>query len=1097
MKNIFFAILVALCVQVQAATYHWDGTTADWNTIGNWKVGNATSTATMQVLPVATQVPGSGDIVVIAYHNGIDPILSSNVTLAVIYIFGNKTLDMNGFNFTIWGLTTTNGIACGFYSGMLKNSSSQAAVFKLDPASCLPQANVRPTNVEISNSFKFGATTADLFSVIFNSNNSSCYISMVNSTSNVPLSISHPNISISGCTFQKDLFVYKGSGTGSAATSYIGQNTYYGNLDVMAYKGIVMGDDNNVSQFLGIGKTMTLGTGDGTSNLTLKNFNVANNVTILGSGSYFHSVNINRFTFNGSVAFAKSVYTGDGFILDSPKFMASNIDNNGNNVVMNTPIFVGDKIINNNSGNTTINNVDASNSSYGSLSLNAIVGSLAVNTSTINGTVNVSTSGTGTGSITLNTCTVSGASNIVGNGNASISYNTCTLSSSLNLSGTGAGSITLTSSTLSSVSNVNHSGTSVVSFVSCNVNENITVAKTLGTGTVNISNPNFASGKNVSLGSSGFSSGILKLTGDWSSLNSPLNLTLSGTGVLIFNNLTINQPITAVSPSMQMLSTCLFNEEVNLTVLNNASTYANWGAVTFEKDLTIDVRGYTSYVYVVMGATGNCLFKGNVNVFYTNHNNGPIAFGPTSLAYKCEFKKNLNINNIKSTIQIYYIAMSLTNVLFSGTQEQNLNITAPVLANRIKVQNSGGLKINSTVGYLMVASFNNIGKFDFTLGKVYINTPYPMMFSGSAVWENASKDSYAIGEVGRSFSTNNLDYIYPVGNESSYCPLVIYASTLYNAISVEYKRETPVNQPMGTTKDISDCEYWILRNRNTYADQVVPSNFVSSGYQFMLKLPWTQVNNCTPINPSIMGISVSKNSSWNEEASTLAAGSTAQSGQVDGTGTLHTAMFYGFNMLVTHSYKSAIRLDVSGVKPSNAVLSCSFDSKPLVGGQTPLARVHPNYGETADLNIEGDANSEALPLKIPMSATGEPTGVNLGDDTPLNPSLYTITGNTIKFYNEPTDATVFEAYTMNTTTDGITLNSSLTLTVTPPSNIKILGYKMNGAASYTSVTLANGAALSLNISSLATYPAGSRNSIILSVSDGTNTFDVQGYFIKP
>lgn len=1045
---------------IQAATYHWNGTTTDWNIASNWKVGTATSNATMLLLPTATTLPTASDAVIIAYDElNIVPKLGSNVTVGSILINNNKNLDLNGFDLNVVGIQVSYSLIGGFYSGKVINTSSQPSKLNIDPYS---GSNTRILYIEVSDFFQFGSINGDLLTINFFTNNSGSNVNIKNATFYATVSIKTPNISAYGCTFFKNVSIYKGAGSSSELNSYVKANTYYGDLNLsienQPNKNLIVGDDAIPSNFYG-GNLIMYGTSQAVVQLTVKNFNFINPVTISVASSA--PINVNNCTFNNN-------------IISNIKFAI---------VALNNPIFKGNLTIGNYepayySGKLTINNIDNQNSNFQNLTLIVNSNTLEVVNTTFTKDLYLSTIGTGVGNVLMNSCD---------------------LNSKTFIKGTGAASITLQS---------------------CRINNNVEYGKASGTGTTFISSPIVSSEGNITTDLTNQNVGELQLTGDWTNINKPLNISLNGTAGLVLNNLTINQPITAVSPNILIKGGGTYNGDVDLKALNNIANtnngykniYTNWGPATFNAKFKLELTagaiylGHSGIMNFMGDFDANCVNGGN---YFTNN----ILLGWT---YPCNFYSNVNIDySITGGCGCEY-TYKLYNVKFLGSNPQRLSslrhtFTQLDIFNFEINKPSNDLIIDKSAFLYFRHHSPSYGTIKLVSGRIINNMEgsNPLLVLASNI-SSSGPQSYIVGKIAKYRLTTPESFTFPIGTMNKYAPLTITRNDQTGgAIGVEYFQETPINMSsLGTAKDISECEYWKFNNYvcnnilYTYNNNIYKSPSLWPDVSVNITLPWAVSRNCSSINPNSVGLATYNGTLWNEDASTISTGSTVQQGNVVGSKVYTSSMLN--NMLVTYAYKTLLKLNVLEVMANDAFLTTNTETKNFIGGQNQLVKVHPDFNETTTLTISGDQNSEELKLKIPMSATGNPTVVNLEDGTPLNQSLYKITGNTVKFYSEPQENTTIEDFTLNSEADGITLNSN-NLVITCPTN-----YTVTNTTGDLSLTKADGSTVSSvvytinptnnvvtvsNINTLQGVGSGQNMKFSLKVRDtNTNVYTITGYF---
>ncbi len=802
---------------------------------------------------------------------------------------------------TIVGLTSSNLTLANLSMGSILNTNSQASSFSINPASI---SNTRINQVNIGSNFVFGASS-QIGSVAIQSNNSSTNVNVNNTTFHFSCTINTPNASISNCLFKKDLSFTKEAGAQSASTTYLGKNTYYGNVTLttinIADKNLVIGDDANASDFYGTLMTLTQNY-QSAIKITVKNFVFHNAITVSQGGPS----NLVNSTFQEDVLFSGSYFNIISPTFDGLKATFSIT----NNASISNPLFIGNVIIDNISINARPYNVTVSGvrtESTGTLDLIGGYGSIIINNSTINSALAISTTG---------------AINAGYPGN--ITFNSCILSSTVATSGTG---------------------NAAIAFNSCTFNEDITVSKTGGTGYVLIGNPVFASGKKMVQGNSGFTDGCLVLTGNWTSLQYPINLSFTGTAGLQLNNMTCGQNIKAVATRVLVNGGGVYDGDVDLTSTNNAASngFNMWGPATFNAKFKLEL----STGYINLAGAGNMDFKGDFDansLLVTGGQNNTILVGSTN--YACNFYSNVNIDYGYTGACNCNYTYKLFNVKFLGSSPQRLsssrrtNTQLDIFRFEINKPDKD-LTIDQSSFLYFMNNATAFGTINMVKGRIINNMAgtKPLALISTNV-SGAGPNSYIVGKVakqriGTIFTPES--FTFPVGSMNRYAPITITRNDQSGGlIGLEYFEGVPVNaSSFGTAKDVSKCEYWKFNN---YSASGAVMSSLWYDVSVTITLPWNSSNNCTPISPNVVGIAAYNGTVWNLGTSVVSSGSTVPQGSVVGSQAYTSVMLN--NMLVTYGFSCP-----SGQTNITQTLATSLGSGNVCPNQAVIFTASSNIAE--------------------------------------------------------------------------------------------------------------------------------------------------------
>lgn len=900
MKNIFFTILVALCVQVQAATYHWDGATTDWNTVTNWKVGTTFATAV-----VSTTLPSSADVVVISFGNGgFTPNLANATTLASITIDNGKVLNLNGYNLTINGNAT-------FTSGSLVNSVATAAALTVNNA----------TAISASTGFVFGQSTSDLLTLSFNVIGTTNSLNFQNALFNVQCSVVSPQIYISGCTFYGDLSLRRPASNYDNNT-VVGQNTYYGNLTISSYlKPLLVGSLSDVSNFNGIDKKISLiNQGNYQSSVGVQNFSFNAGVTIehnsqsTGSGG----VVVNKAIFNGKaniINYAKLITINQA----SVNFGEFNVESRGtypivvNNISSSQALTVNSYCLNqmdpvgafstfNVNNSTFSNDVTFSHSGVGrcifsnltqgsNMTINNTGGDFSITTLVVN---NPSINLNGTGTYNLNSMTSNRDLDINNNSSGSVTMTTSTFNGVVNFNKNGTGAHNIYGLTSMKLLTINQNSAGNITFYNTCVYQDDVKLVGNGTGAMTIAG---TSSKKIILKSPslgyfvfGYGTALKMLSGSQIVVDD-----VFVAGNILFNGVTEEGldglPTKLVFPNSNNNVGIMFGNAIGsnftddvevigrvqvhnatfgnakLTVNGNYDRSTNtqfWGSVPynfqiiFNGDAEINVTGVSLQIQFG-GASGLLSFSKNATFNISTGNTFSISRGRVYSYGDFVFNYAADYPYIYQFANAYAYQLGGIDAIayFVGSADQTIRSNRNLDFSCVSVNKPSGIlyldgptSTGTVLGITKTSSSNNYyGFLDLTKGVIKcLNNSVVGLYS-TAVVLNGNSSSYVDGMVMRSYpltslvTSNGDNGTFPLGCNGKYYPAVLNSAN--GGFLMKH-----IKSPLGNTShegsnDVVDCEYYDVQAYNVNWTTGAPVN--STFALTSISLPHNNAINCGKI----------------------------------------------------------------------------------------------------------------------------------------------------------------------------------------------------------------------------------------------------------
>jgi hypothetical protein len=327
-----------------------------------------------------------------------------------------------------------------------------------------------------------------------------------------------------------------------------------------------------------------------------------------------------------------------------------------------------------------------------------------------------------------------------------------------------------------------------------------------------------ASTRVMTIGSSGFSSGNLRIAGLTQSGSTAQSLTAFGSGVEVYMgpSNTFNGSFTLTSPGV-FLNGNTFNSTVNITKSGSGQNVSSGGNV-FNSASTISATG--SGEFVLAGSSGDDF---NAAVTFQATNSQTLLPAHTANSTFAG-----NITTVGSSTAIRF-ASNGGRVTLDGTSDQAIAGdvgTEPEMFNLTLNKATGVTNLNTSLRI-----FSNM---TFTSGRMRINGDNELTFLDNATVSSASNTSHAIGRVRK---IGNDAFTFPIGRGGTYRPIGISSPA---SASTEFLANFWLSDSYSlydhTSKDVSidhlsRCEYWTLdRSGSTSAVSVILSwNTTSCG----------------------------------------------------------------------------------------------------------------------------------------------------------------------------------------------------------------------------------------------------------------------------
>lgn len=455
-----------------------------------------------------------------------------------------------------------------------------------------------------------------------------------------------------------------------------------------------------------------------------------------------------------------------------------------------------------------------------------------------------------------------GASNDVGVGG-------CTFSNTTTIQNSGNGDLTMASSAADVFNGsltVTNSGTNYIllshTAAGTAYNQNIALncintASGIRFGQ-NGGTASLASGRTITIGGSGYSSGDLMLNGFTQLGSTVQNLTTFGTGVEVYIGTgTIFNGNATITATDLYLGGATYNGTATLTKTgNNDNTCL--GGNTFNQTTIIQNTGSGTWYL-----SGSNVDDYNAAVTFTQANNATLFPAYTA---NSTFSRSISTTG---TIHPIEFGTNGGTVILDGSVTQTLsgsNSISP-LFHRVSLTKSGGI-LDLSVRMTILAQMT------FTSGRVKSSLTNILLFNNDAAVSGANNNSFVSGPVSK---TGDDIFMFPVGKASVYRPIGISApdntSTQFTA---EFYFDNSDNFYTHASLDpsinhLSSCEYWIL-DRNVGSSAV----FVT--------LSWNTTS-CGVTNIADLLVCRWNGSTWKDHGNGVTSGNTS-AGTVRSSGTI-------------------------------------------------------------------------------------------------------------------------------------------------------------------------------------------------------------------
>ncbi|MBK7967702.1 MAG: hypothetical protein IPK08_01605 [Bacteroidetes bacterium] len=309
-----------------------------------------------------------------------------------------------------------------------------------------------------------------------------------------------------------------------------------------------------------------------------------------------------------------------------------------------------------------------------------------------------------------------------------------------------------------------------------------------------------ASGKTISIGSSGFSADFLTLKNFTQNGSTAQTLTLTGTAVVNMIAATFNGNITVTAPGI-LLKNNTFNGTATLTRNGSSGNHQSDGGNTFNT-LTLDNAGSAGRVR--WATTLPDTYNADATFSSTGGQDVQIAYSGDNT-----FAGNITINSNKVVFNT-----NTGKVTFTGTNNQTLNGSYNYPFKKLAInKTSGTVTANTTLSV--------DDSLIFIQGKLITTSANLLTMKHGSIAYGASNSSFVSGPVKK---IGNSAFVFNVGSGNTYRPLTITApSNSTDAFTAEYYS---AGQTLGSTKDttitfVSDCGYWKL-DRNVGSSNITP-----------------------------------------------------------------------------------------------------------------------------------------------------------------------------------------------------------------------------------------------------------------------------------
>lgn len=340
-------------------------------------------------------------------------------------------------------------------------------------------------------------------------------------------------------------------------------------------------------------------------------------------------------------------------------------------------------------------------------------------------------------------------------------------------------------------------------------NGNIEVNSTSGNGIYFVDSgtgsATLATGKTISTGSTGFTTGELRLARFTQSGTTAQNIVFTGTaGLRVGPTTTWNGNFTSSSPAI-FLDGAVFNGTTNSVTKTGSTTDTSVGGNTFAAGTTSTLTNSGTGIFRLANTTlddfiGNVIFAQPAGIIQPAYNTATT------------FRGDVTVNGATA---ITFGAAGGGSAVFTGTANQTVSKTgtASPIFNRLTMNKaSGTVTLNTDARVGTTATF--------TSGILNTTTVNYLDFADNATATGASNSSFVDGPVRK---TGNDVFTFPIGDNNFYRPAAISAPT--NTAHFFTAQYFNTDHGLGSNGDpsfisITKCEYWQI-DRNTGASSNV------------------------------------------------------------------------------------------------------------------------------------------------------------------------------------------------------------------------------------------------------------------------------------
>ncbi len=307
-------------------------------------------------------------------------------------------------------------------------------------------------------------------------------------------------------------------------------------------------------------------------------------------------------------------------------------------------------------------------------------------------------------------------------------------------------------------------GSTDTTFISGNLILNNTSTGGIVTGTGN-GVTYLASGKTITIGSSGFTNNYLTLKNFYQQGSTSQTLTLTGTAILNLINAKFEGNLTIATPGI-LLKNSTFNGTTSINRNGTSGSFHCDGGNTFTGPLTLTNSATSGRLR--MANTTPDTYLNDVTFNSTNGQDVQIGYTGNNI-----FEGNITINSNKVVFNT-----ASGKVTFAGGNSQTLNGSYNFPFKKLAINKSANhVTANTTLSV--------DDSLIFVSGNLITTSSYLLTMKHGSTASGASNSSFVSGPVKKVGSTS---FAFPTGNKATYRPLIISAPSLSsNEYIAEFK----------------------------------------------------------------------------------------------------------------------------------------------------------------------------------------------------------------------------------------------------------------------------------------------------------------------